>query len=265
MPEITDPELLKRLNAGRTAQPDTAGGGRESQFRLGNEIDLAKGVGLGVADPFVGLAQLVEHVAQKATGRKVKVAPDVVRNWVRDYRKDVQSSAAGISGEVIGNVLPALFSGGTSLTPTIGTRLLAGGVAGALQPVSGSADYWKTKLGQTVMGAGAGATLPALAAAAAAAPRWAASKVLPTAVMHWWPHNAGPGTLTGLAQRFGGGPAGAVAGEYRGTRPFELQRTSEGLPYYQAQPDTGPQTVDRTRKGNLRRGDEDGESQSTSR
>ena len=263
MPEITDPELLKRLNAGRTSEPDTAGtsGRGERKFQLIGpepEIDLLRGVAQGLIDPVEGIVQL----AEKSTGWKM--APESLRNWAREFRSRVQSSGPGIAGEVVGNVAPALFSGGMTAMP-LTARLVAGAAGGAMQPVSGSADYWKTKLGQSVLGGVAGGSLPALAAAASAAPRWAASKVLPKAVMHWWPQSTGQGTLTNLAQRLGAAAPGRVAGEVRGARPYELQRTSEGLPYYQAQPDAGPQTVDRTRKGNLRRGDDDGEAQSTSR
>ena len=151
MPVVTDPNLVQQLDAlrPRPEPKEEPRKGRDGihlgKYRVGNEIDLARGVGQGLLDPVEGAAQFAEHVLKKFAP-DAKVAPDALRKWARDYRKEARSSIAGVGGEVIGNLAPGLITGGLTQGLGWGSRLLGGAAAGALQPVSGDGDFWRTKL-----------------------------------------------------------------------------------------------------------------------
>jgi hypothetical protein len=147
----------------------------DKRTELGHFRDIANGIGQGLLDPIEGLAQMVEH----ATGKKL--APEGLRKWARDYRKDVQSTWAGRGGELVGNVAGFALPGGAiargvsgigkavGLAPTladIAGSTIAGGTLGESVPVQGATsenEYWKTKKDQAVIGALTGGTLPSIA------------------------------------------------------------------------------------------------------
>ena len=212
MPEITDPELLKELNAHRVSTAPVKGRGT-------NEIDVAAGIAQGLIDPVEGLVQILE----RSTGKKL--APERVRDLARTLRDRAQASGLGIAGEVVGNILPAILTMGESAPLTAASilpRAAAGATMGALQPVRGDSDFWNTKVRQALLGAGAGVTLPALASAA---------RRLPSAVLHgtglpaWLAHRMGSvvSVPAGAIESLPSGMSGRVAGLYRGTHPTERE------------------------------------------
>ena len=90
MPEVTDPALLKELNASRVPPTPEEGKPRPRRKRIGDFTEGAVGVSQGLLDPVEGAAQFAEQVLQKlAPG--TKVAPDSVRNWARDWRNRARS------------------------------------------------------------------------------------------------------------------------------------------------------------------------------
>ena len=234
MPEITDPELLKELNAYRVVTTPDKGKGRAPK-QFGNATEVLVGVSQGLIDPVEGLVQL----AEKSSGWKL--APESVRNFARDWRNRAQSTYAGIGGEVIGNVLPAFATGGTTipaalagtlpkaligLAPRAGAaaaqrlipRAIVGAGSAAAAPVSGDSDYWRTKREQAALGAVTGGTVPALGHLAGQVAPLIAHAGLP----RWLSHLAG-GTIgagaTGVSRAVispGPGGYGRVAGVVRG-------------------------------------------------
>jgi hypothetical protein len=218
MSEVTDPELLKQLNSPSGAAGDP--GRVEGGWKLGNELDLLQGVAQGLIDPVEGIVQL----AEKSTGWDL--APQGVKDWARDYRKQARSTMLGMGGEVAGNLAPSLIPG---IGP-LGTgaawadRALIGSVAGVAQPVSGGGDYWQTKKAQEAAGAIGGAVLPPLAGAAGRT-----FAAIPSSIMHFL-HRGSPAVplanlATQAASRLSPRAVGAVAGMARGGSPLE---TPEG-------------------------------------
>jgi hypothetical protein len=217
MSKVNDPELLKQLDAPQAGDPGRVQGGWE----FGTATDLLQGVAQGLIDPIEGLVQLAERSTDW------KIAPQGVRDWARNYRKQARSTMMGMGGEIVGNIAPAFVvpgAGGASFL----SRALGGAVAGGLQPVSGGSDsdYWRTKRDQMAMGAVGGSTLPALAgqvARAGPALAHAAGHAagIPRAILNTMHGLALP--ITNLAQRAAtseGGREGAVAGMLRGQNPL---------------------------------------------
>ena len=238
MPVVTDPDLVQQLDALRP-RPEPKEGARKGmdglhfgKYRVGNEIDLARGVGQGLLDPVEGAAQFAEHVL-KEFAPDAKVAPDALRKWARDYRKEARSSIAGVGGEVIGNLAPGLVAGGLTQGLNWGSRLLGGAAAGAFQPVSGEGDFWRTKLAQAIGGGAAGATLPALAAQAGRlAPALTAAAGHMVGLPKWITHAAAgaaaPVSAVGTAlERIPPGGYGRIPGMVRGSYPVEREDAEE--------------------------------------
>lgn len=138
--------------------------------------DIFYGVGQGLLDPIEGMVQMAEHVANH------KIAPDTVRNWAKDFRKNVQSTWAGRAGELGGNIaglalpgagLARTVSGMARAIPKVSAAvgdIVGSGTSGALMgesiPVQGAQtedEYWNTKRNQAAAGALAGGTLPSVA------------------------------------------------------------------------------------------------------
>lgn len=232
----TPEEAWRNYNFANPPAEDT--GGRapnpaEHGRKLGNAVDVLRGIAQGWLDPVEGVVQL----AEQSTGWHL--APDRLRNWARDYRNRAQSTWAGIGGEVAGNIFnPVTAIPGAAVGRAVGAaasrlpgaaatagraltaeRAGQGAVAAASQPVSGGGDYWRAKANQTLVGGAAGAALPALAGAAARG-----AERLPT---HFsWHHpvasligsTAGP-TLSGVAgqaARLTPEQTGRLAGEATG-------------------------------------------------
>ena len=231
MTEVSDPELLKQLNEGPGSNVlEMAPQG----LKIGDEIDLLRGVSQGLIDPIEGIVQL----AEKSTGWEL--APDSVRSWAREYRKKAQSTAMGIGGEVVGNIAPALvFPAGTAAS--LIERGIAGGIAGGVEPVSGGGDYWRTKAGQVAAGAITGGAAPAISGAVG---RMAPAISQARGVPGWIRGTLGLGAtpLSAIANRLptGGGPYGAVAGVARGANPTGTpDRVRIGPPTAPADEDEG--------------------------
>jgi hypothetical protein len=217
MSEVTDPELLKQLNSPSGAAGDP--GRVEGGWKLGNELDLLQGVAQGLIDPVEGIVQL----AEKSTGWNL--APQGIKDWARDYRKQARSTMLGMGGEVVGNLAPSLIPGGAIGTGAAwADRALTGAVAGMAQPVSGGGDYWQTKRAQTALGGAGGAVVPPVAGAAG---RTIAA--IPSSIMHFL-HRGSPAVplanlATQAASRLSPRAVGAVGGMARGGSPIE---TPEG-------------------------------------
>jgi hypothetical protein len=225
MSEVTNPELLNQLNAPQAGDPGRVPGG----WQFGNEIDLLQGVSQGLIDPVEGLVQL----AERSTGWKM--APQSVRDWARNWRRQARSTMLGAGGEVAGNVLPAvLFPAGTAAA--LGERAVAGAVAGAAQPVSGGGNFWLTKAGQAVLGALTGGAAPVAANAVggiAPALGHMASHMMgfPRAGVQLMQGLASP--ISGLARQAAQLPAGsygAVSGMARGESPLGTTSVSPDQP-----------------------------------
>ena len=220
MSEVSDPELLRQLNDPASAPgggdpkiPAAAGGG----MKIGDEMDLLRGIGQGLIDPVEGLAQLAEHLA----GRRL--TPEGLRNWAKDFRNKAQSTYMGIGGEVAGNVAGLAIPGGMlGKAATVGGRIAQGigeGAAGGLlQPVTGGGDYASTKVRQGVLGTIAGGAGPAIVGTGA---KVAPYVVHPKgALLHLFRGGAMPSsTVANLAQQVPRTAYGAGAGMYRGTHP----------------------------------------------
>jgi hypothetical protein len=222
--KVTDPDLLKQLGQAITIRPVGAEDDTEERERragphpddptkwrfhgheVGNFVELMRGVSQGLIDPIEGIAQLAEH----STG--MKLAPDIVRQYARDWRKRARGTYAGVGGEVLGNVLPALLTGGAS---SLGEGIIAGAVAGGAQPVEGGGDYWQTKLNQVGAGAFTGGAGPAVARGVAGLTH------IPPGIAKLL-GLSGTTPLSQIAQQasqYGGGPYGAVSGNIAGQNP----------------------------------------------
>lgn len=236
MAEITDPKLLEQLNAHVAAErvPAKSKTADKGVTRFGNATEVLVGVSQGLIDPVEGLVQL----AEKSSGWKL--APDSVRKFARDWRNRAQSSYAGIGGEVVGNVLPFLASGGSSAAGTAASllpraarvaplleRVTAGAVAGGLQPVSGDSDYLRTKLEQAAGGAVLGGAVPSLANLAGRVPH---SVLSHTGLPRWLtrPMTAPITAATGAVAGVPAGTYGAVSGQFRGMNPYEREDAEPG-------------------------------------
>jgi hypothetical protein len=218
MSEVTDPELLKQLNSPSGAAGDP--GRVEGGWKIGNELDLLQGVAQGLIDPVEGIVQL----AEKSTGWDI--APQGVKDWARNYRKQARSTMLGIGGEVAGNIAPSLLlpGGAAGTAASWGERALTGAVAGMAQPVSGGGDYWQTKKAQMAAGGIGGAALPPVAGVAGRT-----IGAIPSGIMHLL-HRGSPAVplanlATQAASRLRPGAIGAVGGMARGGSPLE---TPEG-------------------------------------
>jgi hypothetical protein len=219
MSKISDPELLKQLDAPEAGDPGRVEGG----WKVGDPIDLLQGISQGLIDPVEGIVQL----AEKSTGWKI--APQNVRDWARNYRNQARSTMLGVGGEVVGNIAPALVlpGGAMGTAASLGERAIAGAVAGGLQPVSGGGDYWRAKANQAILGGLTGGGLAPLARQAA---RIAPFLGHTAAHMHFIP---GAGVrlgqlaampISGAARQVAklpAGASGAVAGMPYGARPLE--------------------------------------------
>jgi hypothetical protein len=214
MSEVTDPELLKQLNAGRTpegpAEPQRSPGyvgPRLVGYPVGIGTDLAMGVGQGLLDPIEGLIQM----AEKSTDWKL--APDSIRNWARSYRNDARSTLMGMGGEVLGNVLPGA-SGLAGRVVGLIPRIVSGAAMGAAQPVEGGGDYWKTKRNQASWGGITGGLLPPVAQGLGGL------YSIPAPIARWLGiHHLPLQSIVQQASRLPAGSYGRVAGQVAGENP----------------------------------------------
>lgn len=217
MSKITDPDLLKQLNAAEvTGDPTPVAGG----WQFGDAVDLLQGVSQGLIDPIEGITQL----AEKSTGWHI--APQAVKDWARNYRKQARSTMLGVGGEVAGNIVPGVLGGEVGEVPMV-ARALSGAALGAAQPVSGGGNYRRTKMDQAIWGGLGGAALPAVAGLAGRAAPYlahaaAAAHGIPRAVLHGLRGLAYiPSGLSDLASQVPGGTYGRVIGMAQGRSPIE--------------------------------------------
>jgi hypothetical protein len=243
MSEVTDPELLKQLDDPQAGDPGRVEGG----WKVGNELDLLQGVIQGTIDPVEGIVQLAEKSGNW------HLAPQATRDWARNYRKQAQSTMLGMGGEVLGNVAPSLLWPAAGVA-SAASRALAGTIAGALQPVSGSGDYWRTKRAQALLGGLGGVGLPALAGQAARAGPALATAAghaagIPRFILNTMHGVAAPfSNAAQYAARTQGGREGALAGMVRGRNPLEAtpQAAAQSAPSAALADDSG---VNRSAKG----------------
>lgn len=230
MSEVSDPDVLKQLNDPSTAPSsgDLTIPAVPDQMKMGEAMDIVKGMGQGLLDPFEGLAQLAEHIAHH------KLAPDAIRQWAKDYRKQVQGTYLGVGGEVLGNVAGLAIPGGaigraTSIGGRIAEGVGEGALSGALQPVTGGGDYWATKRRQAVEGGLAGGAGPVVVGPATNAAAMLAHPK--SGLLHMFAHGGMPGTALGnLAQRAAPRKYGEAAGIYRGMNPYPASPDQEAAP-----------------------------------
>lgn len=147
-----------------------------------------KGLGRGAMETLEGGAQIGARMGPEIGGaayddeNRQKGIKDSVENaikagmqaWENDPARRAHPMAAG-AGRIAGNVattapLAAMVPGGGAggAAGLIGRAALAGGMAGATQPVAPDKDdYWTEKAKQAGVGAAAGAALPAVGSAVA--------------------------------------------------------------------------------------------------
>jgi len=170
----TPEEAWQSVNASLAPPSEPRKPGEKEPLKLGEPIDVLRGVSQGLLDPVEGLVQL----AEKTTGWDL--APKGLRDWARDYRKKAQSTVLGQGGEIGGNLLWSAVPGvGAARTAALAGRVApwlgratVGAVGGMAAPVSGGGseeDYWRAKQNQASLGAIGGTALPAIAGAAARA------------------------------------------------------------------------------------------------
>lgn len=236
-------------NPARAAAGSDPANPAEHGRRLGDPVDMLKGVMQGWLDPIEGLAQL----AEKSTGWKL--APKELRDWARDYRNRVQSTPMGQIGEFAGNIVnPTSFIPGAGAARAIPMMVRAGvgAAGGAAQPVSGDQDYWRTKANQALLGAVTGASLPAVAAAARRAGQ------VPTHFSIFHPFtsgvlNTGLGAVAATGRQLGRvspGAAGLAVGEVEGQTGGTLGASSAAAA--EADDNGGDDDTPRVRPGPLR-------------
>src|SRR5882672_11194374 len=133
----TPEEAWQSVNASLAPPSEPRKPGEKGPLKIGDPVEFLRGVSQGVMDPIEGLVQL----AEKSTGWNI--APEGLRNWAREYRKQAQSTIAGQGGEVVGNIagfmipgmvaarMPALFS-----AAGLGGRAIMGAAGGLAQPVT---------------------------------------------------------------------------------------------------------------------------------
>jgi hypothetical protein len=119
--------------------------------------------GVGALKPVVGIGQLGLNAVGQGEGinrsmQDLSQATTKARNYVGSEGVDL----ADMAGQAAGMAIPLGMMGKTTTgLQRIGQGALAGGVAGASEPVSDPNNYWSTKAGQVALGVGAGAAVPA--------------------------------------------------------------------------------------------------------
>jgi hypothetical protein len=114
--------------------------------------------------PEIGDTSTTPQQQQGLTQRVDAAAQQHEQQYQQDPQRQAHPIAAGI-GRFGGNVaatspIMALPGGGASMAGRVGMGMLAGGMGGVTQPVTGG-DYWTEKAKQVGIGAGAGGALGA--------------------------------------------------------------------------------------------------------
>ena len=97
MEEVTDPDILKRLNSPDTSEvtdPDILArlNGSEPELSTGEKfVNKASRVGLGFSQPFIGAAQGLSHL----TGIGKETTQSMV-DWEAQHEKDLKEESRSI-------------------------------------------------------------------------------------------------------------------------------------------------------------------------
>jgi hypothetical protein len=172
----------------------------ESNGFVGNPMDLINAIGHNIASPMIGLSQTKQNLLNELV-QKISPNTDIaqnlntqtqnknqqIANWENVYQQNTPTNLASIAGAGIGQVIPALMTGGGGLMESLGAKgselaaqfsqnpkliglasLLGkatGGAAvgagyGASQPVTNQNEYLPQKAEQIGLGAIAGSAAP---------------------------------------------------------------------------------------------------------
>jgi hypothetical protein len=185
MSKVTDPELLKQLNAPQAADPPED---RDPGTFLSRSAGLAQGA---ILDPMEELGRFIEHATN------TKIAPDALRDKLKSFRGSVRSTQQGRTaegvGEVAGSLLPFVGTGGKAARiPGLVSGAIRGGLSAGLQPTEGGNDYMPDKAMQALGGALTGGMMASPLARHVAS--WLATRGLihggaaAIAPHQWWTH-----------------------------------------------------------------------------
>jgi hypothetical protein len=101
-------KLNKEIGLGGGASSSGDDTSAEDRSEGGGIGSYVKGIGQGLLDLPEGAAQLAEKGIQQIAPN-FRIVPQGLRDWAREYRRDVESTTAGQLGEFTGGIAPALI------------------------------------------------------------------------------------------------------------------------------------------------------------